>query len=397
MRVLLLSTVFPNSSQPEFGVFVRERARRVAAHCQIEVVAPVPWFPLNRLVRGAAALAPRRERDGDLEVHHPRVLSIPAIGKFLDGLFYFASILNYARRLRRRFPFEVIDAHFAYPDGVAAVLLGKALGCPVVLTLRGNEVETVGFALRRGQIRQARRRARLITVSESLRDLAATLGVPPQRVRVIPNGVDVARFHRADKQAARAALGLPLDRPILVSIGALVPRKGHERIIGLVPDLRRRYPALLYVAIGGRGGSDSRLHAIEQRIRSEGLDDAVHIVGSQPHDKIPLWLAAADVFCLATSREGCPNSVIEALACGTPVVVTNVGGVAEIVRDGDDGFLVPYFDGAAFARAIAAALERDWDRDGIARRTAGRSCGSPLPCVRRSRSASGRSVFTAIS
>lgn len=373
MRVLLLSTVFPNPSQPEFGVFVRERARRLAAHCQIEVIAPVPWFPFNHAIRGTAALAPPHERDADFEVHHPRVLSIPLVGKSLDGFFYFASILSEVRRLRRRFPFDVIDAHFAYPDGVAAVLLGKALGCPVVLTLRGNEVETIGFALRRWQIRRALLRARLITVSESLRDLAATLGVPPQRVRVIPNGVDGRRFHRGDKQAARSALGLPLDRPILVSIGALVARKGHERIIDLVPELRRRYPGLLYVTIGGPGGSDSRLHAIEQRVRSEGLEAAVHIAGAQPHDKIPLWLAAADVFCLATSREGCPNSVIEALACGTPVVVTSVGGVPEIVRDGDDGFLVPYFDGAAFARALAAALERDWDRDEIARRAAART------------------------
>jgi glycosyltransferase involved in cell wall biosynthesis len=313
------------------------------------------------------------ERDGEIRVHHPRIFSFPAVAKCLDGLFYFAGVLNYMRRLRRTFPFEVIDAHFAYPDGVAAVLLGKMFGCPVVLTMRGNEVQTCRFMLRRWQVRYALRRARLITVSESLRALAVTLGVPAERVRVIPNGVDSSRFHRADKQTARAELGLPLDRKILLSVGAFVAGKGHELIIDLLPELRRRYPGLVYVGIGGRGGTDSRLRAIQRRLRREGLEDVVRIEGMQPHDMIPRWLAAADVFCLASAREGCPNSVMEALACGTPVVVTKVGGVPEIVRDGEDGFVIPYFDGPAFARAIANALEREWDRDGIARRAAART------------------------
>src|SRR5262249_13420237 len=153
VRALLLSSVFPNAAQPTHGVFVRERARRVALQCAVEVVAPIPWFPVNRLFRAAAAGAPPAERDGDLQVHHPRFLSIPAIGKCLDGVFYFASLVSFLRRLRQRFAFDVIDAQFGYPDGVAAVLLGKALGCPVVLTLRGNEVVISRFALRRAQLR----------------------------------------------------------------------------------------------------------------------------------------------------------------------------------------------------------------------------------------------------
>lgn len=373
MRVLLLSSVFPNASQPTHGVFVRERARRVALSCAIEVVAPVPWFPVNRLFRGAAAGAPMAERDGDLQVHHPRFLSIPAVGKSLDGLFYFASILNFLRRLRPDFAFDVIDAHFAYPDGVAAVLLGKALGCPVVLTLRGNEVVTSRSAMRRPQIRWALRSARLIAVSESLRLLAGTLGVPPERVRVIPNGVDGSRFHRADGQAARATLGLAPGRPILLTVGSFTPVKGHERVLDLLPDLRRRYPTLLYVAIGNGGGGDSRLPAIERRIRRDGLEECVRIEVARPHEEIPTWLAAADVFCLATEHEGCPNSIVEALACGVPVVATRVGGIPEIMRDGEDGFLVPYFDGPAFGRAIVQALHHEWDREDIARRAGART------------------------
>jgi len=373
VRALLLSSVFPNAAQPTHGVFVRERARRVALQCAVEVVAPIPWFPVNRLFRAAAAGAPPAERDGDLQVHHPRFLSIPAIGKCLDGVFYFASLVSFLRRLRQRFAFDVIDAQFGYPDGVAAVLLGKALGCPVVLTLRGNEVVISRFALRRAQLRYALRSARVIAVSESLRDLAGTLGIPPERVRVVPNGVDGARFHPADRQAARAALGLAPARPMVLTVGAFVPHKGQEEVLDLLPELRKQYPDLLYVAIGNRGGADSRLPALQRRIRRDRLEECVRLEVARPHEEIPAWLAAADVFCLATQREACPNSIIEALACGLPVVATSVGGIPEFVRDGKDGFLVPYFDAPAFGRAIAQALQHDWDREAMARRAAART------------------------
>jgi glycosyltransferase involved in cell wall biosynthesis len=339
----------------------------------VEVVAPVPWFPFNRLFRPQASEVPRSERDGEFRVHHPRVFSIPLIGKFLDAVFYFACILRFLRRLRSSFVFDVIDAHFAYPDGVAAVLLGRALGCPVVVTLRGNEVVTSRYLLRRLQIRYALRSARVIAVSESLRRLAGTLGVSPEHVRVIPNGVDGDRFRPGDRQAARSAFGLAADRQMLLSVGSFVPGKGHELVLDLLPELRRRCPRLLYVAIGNRGGGDDRLSAIEQRVRREGLEQCVRLEVGRPHEEMPTWLAAADVFCLATEREGSPNAILEALACGLPVVATDVGGVAEVVRDGDDGFLVPYFDSQAFARAVVAALEKEWDRRAIAQRAAART------------------------
>jgi glycosyltransferase involved in cell wall biosynthesis len=368
VRVLLLSTVFPNATQPALGVFVRTRACEIARRCAVQVVAPVPWFPFNRVIRGRhRADVPLHEAHRDFDVHHPRVFSLPAVGKSLDAFFYFASILPFLRRLRRSFPFDVIDSHFAYPDGVAAVLLGKVLRCPVALTMRGNEVTVEHTQLRRRQMAFALRHARTAAVSEPLRDLAVRLGATRERVRVIPNGVDQSLFHRRDQNAARAALGLPIDGPIVVSVGTFVADKGHELIIDLLPALRRVHPELLYVAVGNPGGGDSRLRAIERRIGEEQLADCVRLAVGRPHDEIPLWLAAADVFCLATAREGCSNSILEALACGLPVVATRVGGNGDLVRDGVDGFLVSYFDAAAFKEAILAALSRRWDRDAIAR------------------------------
>jgi glycosyltransferase involved in cell wall biosynthesis len=371
VRVLLLSSVFPNGLQPTYGVFVRERARHVAHHCEVRVVAPVPWFPFNRLIRGRQrSLVAHRETDGDFQVYHPRVFSIPAVGKFLDAVFYFASLYPFLRGLRREFPFDLIDAHFGYPDGVAAALLGRALGCPVVVTLRGNEAELESSALRRPQLRWALRSTRVIAVSEALRELAMRLGLAPERVRVIGNGIDTGLFHPADRRAARTKLGLPPDRPLLISVGAFVERKGHERVIDLLPELEQSLPGLLYVAVGIEGGGESRLDAIEQRVRL--LDGSVRLAVARPHEEMPIWLTAADVFCLATAREGCCNAILEALACGLPVVTTRVGGNAEIVRDGIDGFLVPYFDGPAFAAAIKKAFEHRWDREAIARQAATR-------------------------
>lgn len=374
MRALVLSTVFPNVCRPTYGVFVRERVRHVATRCEVQVVAPVPWFPAQHWLPGREhPRPPAIEEQCGFPVYHPRVFSIPGVAKSLDGIFYFLSLLPFLSRLQRRFAFEVIDAQFAYPDGLGAVLLGRALRRPVVITLRGYEAELASYALRRPQLRFALSRARVIAVSDSLRQLAGDLGVQQERARVIPNAVDASLFHPRDKRAARAHLDLPQDRTILLSVGAFVEGKGHERVLDGLARIVARRSDLLYVAIGNSGGHHSRLVAIRRRVRAEGLEKHVRLEVARPHDEMPWWMAAADLFCLATRREGWCNAIMEALACGLPVVTTRVGGNPEIVRDGDDGFLVPCFDAAAFADAVVRGLDHGWDRAAIAQRAAARS------------------------
>ena len=365
MKVLVLSSVFPNPSQPGLGIFVRERIRHVARHCEVEVVAPIPWFPLNRWLRGARwAGIPAVEAQGALRVHHPAFLSVPRYAKALDGMLYFASILPVVARLRRRFPFDLIDAHFAYPDGMAAVLLGRTLGVPVTVTLRGTIVPLSRFLLRRGQIRWTlARAARVIAVSESLKRVAEGLGIPGHRIRVIPNGVDTTRFHSMHRGEARQALRLPLDRPILMSVGGLSPRKGHQRVIEPLPQVLAARPDLLYVVVGGPGPEGDTAPLLRRLTSELGLQGHVLLTGPRPHDEIPRWLAAADCFCLATTNEGCANALLEALACGVPVVSTRVGGNAEIVTDPRQGVLVPPEDADALSSAIVATLARRLDPD----------------------------------
>jgi len=374
VRVLVLASVFPNPRQPNLGVFIRERVRRVAERCEVVVVAPVPWFPGDGVVRGALwGGIPAVESQEGLTVHHPRFLSVPRYFKSLDGVLYALSLVRFLRRLRRKFPFDVIDAHFAYPDGVAAALLGRIFGCSVTITLRGSIVRLRHYPLHRPQIRWALRAARVLAVSESLRWVAGELGIAPERIRVIGNGVDTRRFVPADREAARLRLGLPMHRTIVLSIGGLNEGKGHHRIIQALPRVRAQYPDVLYAVVGGERPGDSFRPTLERIVAEHGLADHVLLAGERRHDEIPGWLAAADLFCLATRSEGRANVLLEALACGVPVVTTDVGGNGEIVTSPALGTLVPAQDDDALAGAIVEALGRRWDRAALVRHARGHS------------------------
>jgi glycosyltransferase involved in cell wall biosynthesis len=373
MRVLVLSSIFPSRTQPTLGVFVKERVRHVAARAAVVVIAPVPWFPLNRWIRGSGVAAtPLVEIQNGLTVYHPRFLCLPLVGKSLDALLYALSVWPFLTWLRRRFPFDIIDAHFTFPDGVAATVLGRVFRRRVCVTIRGpHDIRHAGFRLRRWQIRFAlRAAARLISVSESLRHFAVSLGAERDKIRVLPNGVDATRFFPSDRKVARDRLGLPQDRVILLAVGSLGERKGHQRMIELLPRLVMKRPELLYVAVGDEIPGMKYRHFLDTLIRRLGLAGHVRIIGPRPHDEIQVWMAAANLFCLATRAEGWCNALTEALACGLPVVTTRVGGNVELVRDGRDGLLVPFWNGAGFGTAILRALEHSWDRDDIARTAA---------------------------
>jgi len=369
MRVLVVSSTFPSSTQPTRGVFVRERIRRLGRRCEVVVVAPVPWFPLNRLIRKERAAVPAVEHQEGLTVYHPRFFSVPRYGKFLDGVFCYLSLLRFTRRLRRSFPFEIIDAHFAFPDGLAATLLAKTFSCPVVVTLRGTIVRLSGYPLHRPQLRWVLRHAdRVTAVSESLAGVAVALGLPRDRVRVIPNGVDTRKFMPMDRIQARRLAGLPEHRKIMLTVAGIYEGKGQHTVVDILPSLREKYPDLLYVLVGNSRPGEQYRRRLTEAIWRLGLNDHVLIAGPQPHADLARWFSAADVSVLATQSEGWPNVLLESLACGTPAVATRVGGTSEIVRDGQDGALVPYDDPGALGQAIARALDTPWDRGALVQR-----------------------------
>jgi glycosyltransferase involved in cell wall biosynthesis len=372
MRVLVLSSTFPSSRQPTRGVFVRERVRRLAKRCEVVVVAPTPWFPLNRWIRRDRDGVPLIEHQDGLTVYHPRFLSIPRYAKSLDASLYFLSLLAFVRRLGRSFPFDVIDAHFAFPDGVAAALLARTFRCPVVVTLRGSIVRLSGYRLHRPQLRWVLRHAdRVTAVSESLAQVAVSLGVPREALQVIPNGVDATIFRPLDRVSARQLVGLPAERPILLTVAGLYEDKGQQTVIDTLPALLERSPKLLYVMVGSPRPGEGYRRRLEASAGRAGLRDHVYFAGARPHEELPAWFSAADATVLATRSEGWPNVLLESLACGTPVVATRVGGTSEIVRDGLDGFLVPYGDGARLRAALRQTLDTEWNRPALSRHAHG--------------------------
>ena len=364
---MLFSTVFPNPAQPGLGIFVRERLRHVAEHVDVMVVAPVPWFPGARWLRkGPRSRVVTREDQGGLSVLHPRFLSFPGILKSLDGVLLALSSLWCLWRLRRQFPFQLIDAHFCYPEGVAACLLGQLLRVPVCITLRGTLPKLARYRLRRWQMTWALRRCdALFAVARSLLDAAVAIGTPREKGIVAPNGVDVDKFPAIPQHLARSALGLPSHGEILISVGALTPRKGFQRIIRLLPRLLEQFPKLCLIVVGGpsvEGNNRSELEALADRL---GVADRVQLPGAQPHEELYKWLSAADCFCLATANEGWANVLGEAMACGLPVVTTDVGGNREVVDSAELGIVVPFGDEEALCQALATALMRQWDRAAI--------------------------------
>jgi glycosyltransferase involved in cell wall biosynthesis len=369
-RLVVFTTLFPHPGQPNAGVFIRERMFRVGQVLPLTVVAPQPWFPLQGLIRRWRPHfrpdAPRSEVQDGFEVLHPRFFSVPGLFKSLDGLFLALGSLPTLLRLKKRFGFNLIDAHFAYPDGYAATLLGRWLEVPVTITLRGTEVPLSRDPARRRRIVAALARAsRVFSVSDSLKRHVVSLGADAANIHVVGNGVDTAKFHPVPKAEARAALGLPQDAPVIVSVGALVERKGFHRVIECLPGLLRQFPGLRYLVVGGGGPEGNMSEALRRQVAELGLEDVVHFLGPLSPAELKRPLSAADVFVLATRNEGWANVFLEAMACGLPVVATDVGGNAEVVCRPELGAIVPFGHREALQHAIADALASDWERDAI--------------------------------
>ena len=369
-RIVVLTTLFPHAGQPTSGLFIRERMLRVARLLPLTVVAPRPWFPLQGLLRlwkpHFRPPAPAFEVQEGVEVRRPRFLSVPGGLKWLDGWLMAVCCFPTLLRLKRQLGCNVIDAHFAYPEGYAATLLGRWLDIPVSITMRGTEVPLAADPRRRRRVvRALQTAARVFAVSDSLKRHAASLGVGSEAILVVGNGVDTKIFHRLDQRAARRKLGLGTEGPVLVSVGALVERKGFHRVLECLPALRRRFPDLRYLMVGGAGAEADWSARLRRLVIDLGLQDCTRFLGQVAPEELHVPLSAGDVFVLATSNEGWANVILEAMACGLPVVATNVGGNAEVVRNTNLGTLVPFGASDALMRALGDALARKWDHDAI--------------------------------
>ena len=368
--LMVFSSLFPHSGAPGAGLFIRERMFRVGRVMPLVVVSPKPWFPgqglLRRFKPHFRPPAPRFEEQQGFEVYFPRFLSLPGVLRRLDGLSMALCSYPLMRRLARRRGFNLIDAHFAYPDGYAATHLGRWLGVPVTITLRGTEVpHSRRPPLRKRLVKGLQRASWIFSVSQALKEHVVGLGVPAEKIQVVGNGVDTDKFHPLPREACRRALGLEEAGPVLISVGALVERKGFHRVIELLPRLIEHHPRLVYLVVGGPGPEGDWSERLREQVERLGLEEHVRFLGPLPPEKLKEPLSAADLFVLATSNEGWANVFLEAMACGLPVVTTDVGGNREVVCRDELGKVVPFGDAEALAQALEEALSRDWDRAAI--------------------------------
>lgn len=356
IKTLTLTTLFPNSVQPNHGIFVANRLEHLLATGDIatEIVAPVPWFPstnpsFGKYARHAAV--PGTEQRFGRPVYHPRYAVIPKVGmNVAPGLLYLGARQTVAKVLRNGFDFDLIDAHYFYPDGVAAIMLGKAFRKPVIITARGTDIHRIAdYQVPRHMILwAARHAAAVVTVCRALKDRLVELGGEAGKTHVLRNGVDLDKFKPTRRDETRTELGVS-GRVVLLSVGNLIPLKGNHLVIEALAAL----PRFVTLMIAGRGPEEQNLKDLCGRL---GVSDRVRFLGQIPHDELPPLYSAGDVLVLASEREGWPNVLLEAMACGTPVVASEVWGTPEVVATPAAGLLVGERTGASFATAITRLL-----------------------------------------
>ncbi len=353
LNVLMLSTLFPDISRPNFGVFVERQARELASRpeADVTVIAPVglpPW-PLSLAGRYAPLRAlPRKERWRELTVYRPTFPIIPKFGGRTNVTTMTRAILPLVRRLHAEKPFDVIDASFFFPDGPVAQRLSKALGIPYSVKARGADIHYWGTQSgTRKMVRQAADGAAgLLAVSDAMRRSMARMGIDADKVRVHYTGVDLDTFELTDRAAAKAALDF--NGPVVLSVGALIPRKGQDLLVRALPQL----PGVTLL-LAGQGRYRRTLENLAQEL---GVERRIGFLGSVPHHKLPRIFAAADIMALPSESEGLANAWVEALACGTPIVISDVGGARELLDRPEAGRIVER-DPEAIAEAIRALLD----------------------------------------
>lgn len=358
LRTLLFSTLYPSSARPVHGIFVETRLRELlqTGQVQTQVVAPVPWFPFQGArfgEYGRYAATPRQEERHGVRVHHPRYFLPPKVGMNLAPHTLAAGAWPTVQRLLAEgFDFDLIDAHYYYPDGVAAAIIARRLGKPLVVTARGTDLSLIPDFPRPRQLilRTAEQAAASVGVCQALMDSLAALGADTRKLHVLRNGVDLQRFRPEPQAQARAQLGLAAGAQWLVSVGHLVERKGHDITLRALAGLPGVQLALL-----GQGPDRAALQALAQSL---GIAERVRFVGQVPNEELRWWYSAADASVLASSREGWANVLLESMACGTPVAGSKIWGTPEVVARPEAGVLFDPRTPEALRSALAGLLQR---------------------------------------
>lgn len=361
-RVLFISSHFPNRTQPERATYNRQQISHLAKLCEVKVVAPYAYFPLLKYGNKGARLQdiPHREIIEGVEVFHPPYFYTPKFFPSLYGIFYFLSILNPVKRIYRRFPFEVIYTNWLYPDSFAAMLIARYFRKNFVSCALGSDVNLyMKYPLRKRMILTTIKNSyKALCVSEDLKRKLIKQGISSEHIEVLYDGVDSQLFTPQDRSLARKKLGINPKGKIILYVGNLEPWKGPEYLLeafSLIPQ--RNNLSLFFV------GDGPERKKLEKFVRERKIS-RVHFAGKKSHTIIPLWMNACDVLCIPSLTEGVPNVMLEAWACGKPVIASRVGGIPELMHE-EVGIMVPPGNPRAIADALEKGLSKRWDEGKI--------------------------------
>jgi len=370
MRILVLSDTFPNALDPWRGPYNRRQVECLAELCSVTVINPLPWV---KLLSGTRYWGLTSDSDDVLEgipLYHPTFWYLPVLGRNRT----WRGVLSAARRAlkkERKQPYDLILATFAYPHGLAACELARELGIPYVIKARGSDLHSLPKSgPRRERTMQAvQDAAAVVAVSRNLADIAVEMGAQASQVTVLPNGIDADVFDAIPRHEARGKLGLPLDREMILFVGSLSPVKGVDILLKAFDHVRRKRERMPLLTLLGSG---PMRWTIERQLADAGLRDAVKLPGHRERNEVALWMNAANLLVLPSRNEGCPNVVLEALSCGTPVVASRVGAVPDLLGL-EGGETVAPNDPEALAEAILRVLDRTWVRAMLRWKIKGRS------------------------
>lgn len=360
----MLTRLFPSREFPSYGTFCAERARALSRYAEVRVMVPTPYYPRWLPARGTWRRLSRVEREGTtpegIGVTYPRYLSVPKVATWSQGIAMARSARKEFARAYRRWRPDIVDGHFAFPDGYAAVKLAESLGCSSLVTCHGSDLKLYPPLIFTGSMlrRTLRRAGCVISVSTVLRKRSIELGCPEKNAVFLTNGVDTGRFFPRDQGECRRRLGLPAEARIAVCVGHLNDNKNQSVQVRAIAEMRERGEYSPRLVLVGEGPNRRQL---EQEAAELGVRELVRFAGQRPYDEIPCWMGAADWLVLSSHYEGWATVYFEAMACGRPVITSNVPSAKDCVCDERYGMVVEPNTPEAFADAITRALARKYD------------------------------------
>jgi teichuronic acid biosynthesis glycosyltransferase TuaC len=373
IKVLALSYLFPNRNKPDHGIFVLNRLKALSKYVDIKVINPIPWFPGQNLFERYKHRSniPLQDTIGGLDVYHPRFFSVPKFLKSGEGDQYLKALKPVVDQIHEDFEFDLVDMHWTFPDLPAGIELGKQYGKKKIVTLRGMEAfHDQDKDHRKAIVAKGLKEVdTIIALSQELKNYGDQLSGDPSKSTVIMNGVDTDQFFYIPKDKAREHINMDETEINILSVGSLIYRKGFDLLIKCVAKLKQdeRYNHIHFYIIGSEGAEGDYRRELNNLMDELGVRVNVTFVGQVDNNELKFWYNACDLFCLASRGEGSPNVLSEALACGCPVISSNVGSAQDIIQLNQGiSICLDKNNETSFVQAIGAMVNRKITREDAA-------------------------------